>query len=195
MGVMQSPNIAQQIMEEVLHDISKTDPYINDIGVFNMSWTEHMHTLSVVLQRLQDNEKDRHNHCTTQPPRSQKKLCLFIGAVTFYRDMFRRQLHLLAPLTDQVGKKKFFWNNKCQSSFPENKATLAQETLLRYPDHNLPCHVYTDASDYQLGSVIIQNGHPIAFFSFHCCHIQRILHHAIWLSQIRCLHRPQKFNL
>jgi hypothetical protein len=196
MGVKQSPDIAQQIMEEVLHDIAETDPYIDDIGVFNMSWTEHMNTLSVVLQRLQDNgftvnpakcewavqETDWLGYWLTpiglkpwkkkidaiialQPPRSQKELCSFIGAVTFYRDMFRHRSHLLAPLTDQVGKKKFTWNEECQISFQEIKSIMAQDTLLRYPDHNLPFHVYTDASDYQLGSVIIQNGHPVAFFS------------------------------
>jgi hypothetical protein len=41
MGVKQSPDIAQQIMEEVLQDIAETDPYMDDVGVFNMTWTEH----------------------------------------------------------------------------------------------------------------------------------------------------------
>jgi hypothetical protein len=68
-------------------------------------------------------------------------------------------------LTDQVGKKKFTWNEACQAAFQEIKSIMAQDTLLRYPDHNLPFHVYTDASDYQLGSAILQNGHPVAFFS------------------------------
>ena len=37
--------------------------------------------------------------------------------------------------------------------------------LLHYPDHNKPFHVYTDASDLQLGTVIVQDNQPIAFYS------------------------------
>ena len=38
---------------------------------------------------------------------------------------------------------------------------MAQDILIQYPDHDLPFHVYTDASD----AVIMQNGEPVAFYS------------------------------
>jgi hypothetical protein len=41
-----------------------------------------------------------------EAPQTMKQLCLFIGAITFYRDMFPKHSHILMPLTDQVGKKR-----------------------------------------------------------------------------------------
>jgi hypothetical protein len=37
--------------------------------------------------------------------------------------------------------------------------------LLTFPNFNEPFHIYTDASKYQLGAVIMQNDKPIAFYS------------------------------
>ena len=39
-------------------------------------------------------------------PTTLKELRAFIGAVTYYRDMFRRRSHILAPLTELTSPKK-----------------------------------------------------------------------------------------
>jgi hypothetical protein len=45
------------------------------------------------------------------------------------------------------------------------KAIVCREVLLSYSDLNKPFHIHTDASHYQLGAVISQDNHPIAFYS------------------------------
>jgi RNase H-like domain found in reverse transcriptase len=79
--------------------------------------------------------------------------------------MFPRWSHLLAPLTAQVGRRNLQWTPQYDQSFQAIKALLAKEAFLQYPDHNKPFRLYTDASDYQLGAVIMQNGKPVALFS------------------------------
>ena len=102
-----------------------------------------------------------------QPPTTVAELRSFIGAVTFYRDMFPQRSHILAPLTAQVGhnKKKLDWTPECQQAFEKIKAILAKDAFLAYPDHNKPFHIYCDASDYQLGAAIFQDNKPVAYYS------------------------------
>ena len=42
---------------------------------------------------------------------------------------------------------------------------VAREALPAYPLFDRPFEIHTDASDVHLGSVIIQNGRPLAFYS------------------------------
>ncbi len=41
---------------------------------------------------------------------------------------------------------------------------LAANALAAYPDYNKWVDVYIDASDFQLGACIIQEGRPVAYF-------------------------------
>ena len=98
-------------------------------------------------------------------PTNVSELRSFIGAVNYYRDMWPRRAHLLAPLTSLTGKAPFVWLPAHQRSFDALQAMIIQDTQLAFPDHNKPFHIYTDSSDYQLGSVVMQDNRPLAYYS------------------------------
>jgi hypothetical protein len=67
---------------------------------------------------------------------------------------------LLAPLTSLTSSKvKFEWNSSHNQVFDKIKKVIGTEipVLLFYPDFNNPFHLCTDASDHQLGAVIMQD--------------------------------------
>jgi hypothetical protein len=52
-----------------------------------------------------------------------------------------------------------------RQAFKEIKALISEDVLLLFPDITKPFHLFTDASDYQLGATIVQDGKPIALYS------------------------------
>ena len=99
-------------------------------------------------------------------PTTKRQLRRFIGMINYYRDMWARRSHVLAPLASLTSKStKWEWTDEHTKAFNEVKKILSRETLLVYPNFNETFEIHTDASDRQLGAVISQNNRPIAFYS------------------------------
>ena len=85
-----------------------------------------------------------------RPPRSYTQLKGFLGMVNYYRDMWPRRSHVLAPLNDLAGKRKRYpwkWTDVAQQAFLAAKNMLIKEAMLNYPDFSKPFHIHSDASD------------------------------------------------
>ncbi len=99
-------------------------------------------------------------------PTSTKHVRSFVGLINYYKDMWPRRAHILAPLTNLCSSKtKFHWTDVHESSFQQAKRLVAEDVLLRFPDHSKPFDIFTDTSKYQIGETIKQNNLPIAYFS------------------------------
>ena len=63
------------------------------------------------------------------PPISRKEVRKFIGLVNYYRDMWARWSHTLAPLTNITSNKvKFRWTKINQDAFGKIKRIVARDT-------------------------------------------------------------------
>ena len=98
-------------------------------------------------------------------PRNNTDVRAFIGAVNHYKSLWPRRAHVLAPLAELTGRGTFQWTDRHEQSFLQMKAIITADAMNAFPDYSIPFHVYTDASDFQLGAAILQNHKPLAYYS------------------------------
>ena len=88
-----------------------------------------------------------------------------MGVIKYYRNMWPRRSHTLAPLTKLTSiKRKFKWKKFEQYAFDKIKRIVARDTLLTYPDFNGKFKIHTDARVFQLGAVLRYKDKPIALY-------------------------------
>jgi hypothetical protein len=95
-----------------------------------------------------------------------------ITPVYWYSQLLSRHAVLQRWASSQVpftsltsSKVNFEWHSSHPQAFDKIKKVIRTEVLLCYPEFNKPVlfHLYTDASDHQLGAVIMQDTNKTAY--------------------------------
>jgi hypothetical protein len=154
------------IMEQVLDRLQKANFRANlRKCYFGESKIDYL-GYEITREGIQPQPKKVEAILKLSPPKTKRQLRHFLGMINYYRDMWQKRSHMLAPLTGLVSPLvKYKWGKEQQEAFEEVKQKVSQETLLAFPDFEKEFHVYTDASNKQLGAVIMQEGKPLAFYS------------------------------
>ena len=98
-------------------------------------------------------------------PRSARAVRGFLGLAGYYRKFIHNYGAIAAPLTALLKKEGFAWNPDAETAFSTLKAAVTSALVLALPDFTKPFLVECDASTYGFGAVLLQEGHPIAYFS------------------------------
>ena len=99
-------------------------------------------------------------------PQNPKQLQSFLGLVYYLQPFIPSLASKTTFLCEQV--TNWDWNPSTNQSFHHLKSHICNtllKTTLSYYDHTQPLDLQTDASEYGLGSALLQNNRPIAFAS------------------------------
>nr|GEV34752.1 hypothetical protein [Tanacetum cinerariifolium] len=101
-----------------------------------------------------------------EPPTKVIELRSFLGLMNYYRRFIMGYSAIASPLTDLLKKDQaWIWDDECQAAFESLKKAVIEESVLRLPDVTMPFELHTNASDFDIGGVLMQDEYPIAFES------------------------------
>lgn len=98
-------------------------------------------------------------------PKNVKELRGFLGLTGYYKRFVRNYGIIARALTDLTKKDAFLWTPKAKVAFQHLKQVLTITQVLCLPDFNQQFTVECDASTQGVGAILLQQGHPIAYFS------------------------------
>jgi hypothetical protein len=126
--------------------------------------SEKLTGLSIGLhQKVYTLEKEHRCHTPHGLTLQCHRMCMFIGCANYCCDMSPSCEHILKPLRDQSSLITYFMDRQNAKSIC--KMSLLMAARIACPDHDKWFGIHTNASDFQLGTCIIQEGRLVAFFS------------------------------
>jgi len=100
-------------------------------------------------------------------PKSVPTLRSFLGLASYYRKFIKNFTKIVAPLTNLLKKSAmtYEWEGACDEAFETLKGILVKVPVLKLPDFDKDFEIHSDASDFAIGGILVQEGRPVAFES------------------------------
>ncbi|XP_047158552.1 uncharacterized mitochondrial protein AtMg00860-like, partial [Vigna umbellata] len=89
----------------------------------------------------------------------------FLGLTGFYRKFVQNYAAIDLPLMDLLKKGNFQWSPAAKSAFDALKSAMTSTSVLALPEFSKSFYIQMDASGSAMGAVLLQENHPIAFYS------------------------------
>lgn len=130
-------------------------------GVDSISYLGHIISAAGVAM---DPAKVQAIHDWPQPC-SARAVRGFLGLAGYYRKFVHNYGAIAAPLMALLKKERFAWKDAAAAAFSALKTAVSSVPVLTLPDFTKPFTVECDTLTYGFGAVLIQEAHPVAFFS------------------------------
>jgi hypothetical protein len=99
-------------------------------------------------------------------PKSVTEIRQFVGLANVFRKFVDNLSTIAKPLTDLTKANiPYLWGAAQQNSFERIKTALTSTPVLKMPDTAKDFTVVCDASAYGMGAVLMQEDHPVAYWS------------------------------
>lgn len=98
-------------------------------------------------------------------PKTVKNARSFLGFTGYYRRFIQHYVQLTSPLIDVLRKDCFCWDEGTRKAFRVLQEKIMTTPILSYPNFDLPFTIETDACDVRVGVILLQEEHPISFYS------------------------------
>jgi hypothetical protein len=102
-----------------------------------------------------------------EPPKSVPALRSFLGLASYYRKFIKHFAKIAALLTNLLKKSAvtYEWEEACNEAFETLKGILVKASVLKLPDFDREFEIHSDAFDFAIGGVLVQEGRLVAFES------------------------------
>jgi len=194
-GLCNAPATFQALMNDVLRPFLRRFVlvFFDDILIYNKTWVDHLRHLRAVFSELRRHQLFvKRSKCAFGVPSvsylghviSKAGVAMdpakvqaivnwlaphsvrgFLGLAGYYRKFVHNYGTVAAPLTALLKKDGFAWDDAAAAAFAALKVAVTTAPVLAMPDFAKAFVVECDASSHGFGAVLVQDGHPVAFFS------------------------------